>query len=211
MSLTIIGDVHGKYTQYARICKKYPYTLQLGDLGFEYSALKVNTEKHRFFPGNHDNYDTYESYGGNIGDFGCDLHGGVNFFFVRGAFSIDVLFRQAHLQQTGQKTWWANEELSFSEMMSCYNLYTTVKPRTVITHTAPTSIIQEIGDESIMEKFGWGGGYTSKTAELLEAMLEAWQPKLWVFGHFHQKWEMKTESTKFICVPELGTYTIDDK
>jgi hypothetical protein len=53
--LAIIGDIHGKKDIHENIMREYEYTLQIGDLGFDYSYLdSYDSSKHMFFPGNHD-------------------------------------------------------------------------------------------------------------------------------------------------------------
>ena len=91
MPIRVIGDVHGKYVPYSKICReaeqKGLHTLQLGDMGFSYGHFKhfgFEPEKHFFFGGNHDNYDTINNYPNNIGDFGQREYPGGSFFFVRG-------------------------------------------------------------------------------------------------------------------------------
>jgi hypothetical protein len=51
MSITIIGDVHGKYKRYHEIIREkdhHPYTIQLGDFGFDYGTVfNVDDQKHK--------------------------------------------------------------------------------------------------------------------------------------------------------------------
>ena len=65
--LMIVGDIHGHYTEYLEAIRLANYSLQLGDLGFNYAPLVNNQKwspaKHKFLPGNHDNYSKTEVYG----------------------------------------------------------------------------------------------------------------------------------------------------
>ena len=87
---TAIGDVHGKYDLYLDICGVKERTLQIGDLGFRYGCLEnLDPESHKIVAGNHDNYDTIAQFPNYLGDWGFHTLGGTEFFFLRGAYSID--------------------------------------------------------------------------------------------------------------------------
>jgi hypothetical protein len=105
MSLTVIGDVHQKYGGYVVKTEKAEHSLQLGDMGFDYRYLTqyIDPERHKFFGGNHENYDTLLNDPPKhcIGDYGMYTHGGTPFFYIRGGYSIDL-----HYRILGQ-SWWA--------------------------------------------------------------------------------------------------------
>ena len=102
--LRIIGDVHGwidkkyphKYsykhsTSYLDITKGCEYSIQLGDMGFNYKPLQKLKPRghHIFFPGNHDNYDSLKKvddiYFSSTGmNFGYDNHGGISYGYDAG-------------------------------------------------------------------------------------------------------------------------------
>lgn len=206
MPLTIIGDVHGKIPSYLKICSKHEYTIQLGDMGFRYDQINLDPKNHIFFPGNHENFHTIEYCPNYIGRYGVYTHGGVKFFYVGGAFSIDISFRVCDYIRGGPKTWDWREELTLKEMMGCLYLYKKERPDIVISHTCPTSIEKLVGNRKIMETYGWDD-LECRTSQLLQIMLEEHAPKEWVFGHFHVPWKKEINKTKFRCVPELGVYT----
>ena len=211
MALVVIGDVHGRIKEYQKIANQFEYTLALGDVTFNYSDIQLDPSRHLINLGNHNNYDTaYLCPNVLKGEFGLRTHGGVEFFFVRGAFSIDLVHRQINYLNSGHKTWWEQEELSLTNMINCLESYKNAQPKTVLTHTCPASVKDLISNPKIMVEFGWTREHTSKTQELLELMFEAHQPELWVFGHFHTYFEEEINGTKFICLPELGTLTIED-
>ena len=64
-NVTLIGDLHGKYKRYHEIIRekdRHPYTIQLGDFGFDYRTLdNVDPKNHVFIGGNHENYDKINS------------------------------------------------------------------------------------------------------------------------------------------------------
>ena len=52
----IVGDVHGKFDGYINLIKDCEYSLQVGDMGFNYEQLSaLNPSKHQFMGGNQDN------------------------------------------------------------------------------------------------------------------------------------------------------------
>jgi predicted phosphodiesterase len=210
-TLRIIGDVHAKFQDYIALTKGCDYSIQVGDMGFDYSELRaINQDNHKFIGGNHDNYDRY--YGSPYvvestmnKDYGTATHGGLDFFFLRGGFSIDWKQRQKSYLMGGAKSYWDNEELSMEEMEMALWQYQKMKPDVVITHECPRSISQYVGDNKILEMFGYNPQrFTTKTSELLEMMFQSHQPKRWYFGHYHNNWASKINGTRFGCIDELS-------
>ena len=215
MKLRIIGDVHGKFQDYIALTKECDYSIQVGDMGFNYSELRVvSKDDHKFIGGNHDNYDKYYGSPHALGstitigmgkDFGIATHGGLDFFFLRGGFSIDWKQRQKSYLMGGAKSYWDNEELSMEEMEMALWQYQKMKPDVVITHECPRSISQYVGDNKILEMFGYNPQrFTTKTSELLEMMFQSHQPKRWYFGHYHNNWGAEINGTQFRCIDELS-------
>lgn len=208
--VTFIGDCHGKYPYYFKICDKYEYTYQVGDMAFDYRPLMViDPSKHKFHPGNHDNYDTWEKSPHSIDSYGNKNFGlvelnGVRFFFIRGGHSIDRKYR------TQGRDYWSNEELNYTQMDECYNEYLKIKPDIVVSHEVPTPICHLIGNPGILIEFGYDGLWTSNTAKFLESLRYIHQPKLWIHGHFHKQYQMTYEGTKFVGLAELGTYEVNN-
>jgi hypothetical protein len=221
--LRVIGDVHaqfglddlmaGKPTPYLGRIADAPYSVQIGDMGDEetYARLvaEVDAERHRFFPGNHEQYDHLPPH--SLGDFGpCSL-GGVDFFFVRGARSADrdKLLRLG--AEMGRTLWYPQEELTVDQMSAAEAEYLRARPTIVLTHDAPTEIA----------RFAWQHArrlsrpnpnarfVPSRTNDFLARLLERHAPKLWLFGHHHRDWRYREENTLFLCVGELSCVDID--
>lgn len=201
--IRFIGDVHGshkngKWATYLDLIENVQNSVQIGDLGFAYWFLqdeKVNEDNHKFFGGNHDNYDLYFNSPYSLGDYGLKTLGNVSFYFVRGAFSVDHAWRTPHVNV------WSNEELSQKEFKAIIDDYAEVKPDLMVTHDCPNSVRDKILSE------GGGIGYgkiQTKTGQALQTMLELHAPKTWIFGHWHMKLEYQIGDTKFICLSELG-------
>ena len=188
--LRIIGDVHGHKERYLRLTEKAECSIQLGDMAFDYDFLRsTDPNKHKFFGGNHDNYDKID-VSHHLGNHG--IHTIPNFgdiFFVRGAYSIDW-----HLRTEGLD-WWRQEELNHQEAGMAMDAYREAKPKFVITHGCPYSITGDVTSSAWIKR--------TRTGSLLQAMLEEHQPETWVFGHYHKSWSAKIGRTKFICLDEL--------
>lgn len=198
--ITVIGDVHGKYDRYHKIIRRtedYPYTVQLGDFGFRYDTLdNVDSTKHLIIPGNHDNYDRCYNYPHFLGDYGYTSLNKVEFFYYRGAYSIDRQYRTIGID------WWENEQVDIEGFMKARELYYTVKPDIVITHDAPMDIVPyllPLGSKIYENNTNWS----------LSELFKIHQPKIWLFGHYHQSWNMKVDGTNFKCLNELETYNLE--
>lgn len=197
--ITLIGDVHGKYEKYHRILSRQeenPYTLQIGDFGFKYDTLKnVDSTKHLILPGNHDNYDTCYNYPHFMYDYGYTSLNRVEFFYYRGAYSIDKQYRTIGID------WWENEQVSIDQFMKARELYREIKPDIMISHDCPDFLASMyIGPDGRM--------FENLTTWALGELYKVHQPKLWIHGHWHFSKTTIYENTKFICLAELETYRL---
>jgi predicted phosphodiesterase len=196
MTTLFIGDVHGKTDQYAHLLEIYKdqvdQTIQLGDFGFAKQHIwhheNIDPTKHKVLFGNHDD-PHYLRASHSLGDFGVYQ----DFFFIRGADSIDKHHRVAY------KTWWPEEELNWKQWNDCIKLYEETKPRIIISHDCPESLK--------IEKFGYHT--QSFTNRGLQECFERHQPDFWFFGHYHQSIIKTIENTTFICLDELEVYKFE--
>lgn len=166
-------------------------SIQLGDMGifrkqcYEYiPAMKV----HKFIRGNHDNPELCKKHPNYLGDVGYVDK--LEMFYVSGGFSID------RDRRTEGVDWWQDEEISYSELKQSIEKYGDVKPRIVISHEAPSVIVNLI--HSHHNKFN-----PSRTQSALQAMFDIYKPDLWIFGHHHKKVEKKVNRTLFVGLNEL--------
>jgi predicted phosphodiesterase len=208
--ITVIGDVHGKQPNHLDLIEHHDYTLQLGDLGFNYDYLKnVDHTKHKFFAGNHDNYDMLDGCKHNIGDYGVHVLNHVEFYFVRGAFSIDWPWRISQEQKGFGKSWWGEEQLSLIQAGECLEEYADTKPDLVITHSLPRQLAERVGNPGALKAYGYDPDtFTTNTQELLQSMFEVHQPDIWICGHMHKSYRVKLNGTHFIGLNELETYDL---
>lgn len=198
-NVTLIGDLHGKYRRYHEILRekdRYPHTIQLGDFGFDYDTLKnVDAKNHVFIGGNHDNYDKVNETPHYLGDFGytVDFHG-LDFFFFRGAYSIDKAYRTAGV------SWWSDEQVKIERFFEARELYRSIKPDVMLTHDCPASIVPLLLPPHATI-------YENQTSYYLEELFNIHQPKLWRFGHYHKSWQSTINGTHFKCLNELEIET----
>jgi predicted phosphodiesterase len=197
MSITLIGDVHGKYARYHKIIRQteyVPYSIQIGDFGFKYDTLKnVDPKNHVFIGGNHDNYEVVNDVPNYLGDYGYMVNfNGINFFFFRGAYSIDRQYRTIGVD------WWQQEQLKIEDFIKARELYRGVKPDIVLTHDCPQSLYPYLLPPGAKI-------YENITSWALEELFNIHQPKIWRFGHFHKSWNMTINGTNFRCLNELET------
>jgi predicted phosphodiesterase len=216
-SVRLIGDAHGKTDQYLKIASEAEYSIQLGDMGFDYSKLKaLDPNKHLFIPGNHENYDAAFDCEYNIGCYGGVPNKILNdWFFVRGAISIDMLARVHEYMNGGPKTWWYEEELLEEELKDAVKLYAKSKPRVMLTHDCPILAKKWMRNKSRMldlTRFGFKKrDIDCRTQVYLQKMFDAHEPELWVFGHYHRSVDFKIGNTRFICLNELEYIDVDTR
>jgi predicted phosphodiesterase len=192
--ITVIGDVHGKYKRYHEIIReteRHPYTVQLGDFGFDYGTVfNVDDEKHKIIGGNHDHYGRIIHIPHYLGDFGYSCLNGVSFFYYRGAYSIDQKYRTVGID------WWPEEQVNVEGFMKARELYRATKPDIVITHDCPESISPYLLNPGAQI-------FQNQTGYFLQEFFNIHQPKMWLFGHYHRSWKMNINGTDFQCLNEL--------
>lgn len=190
--MIFIGDVHGKYEEYVTLSQRSGSSIQVGDMGFDYSHMKnLCPANHVFISGNHDDQNKIENCHNYLGRFGESYLPEIGaFFFVGGAYSIDQRYR------IEGKSWWRNEELSHDECNEALHQYDICMPSIVVSHDCPqkaSSALFGITDRSM-------------TRNILSEMFSRWKPKLWVFGHWHKSARIKINGTQFVCLDELETF-----
>jgi hypothetical protein len=202
---TAIGDVHGKYGKYIDILKNCHHSVQVGDMGFNYSFFdqivpRIDSNRHVFFGGNHDNYDKYEDCEYAMGDFGYYMVGDIPFYYIRGERSIDRSYRKIGID------WWSEEEMEYKVLERCIKAYEINKPKIVLSHGCPSSITElvTVGNRYHMLR-------PSVTSVALQRMLDVHRPNLWIFGHHHRSFEIEIEGTVFRGLNELETFDVTEK
>lgn len=196
MSITVIGDAHGKYDRYVKMARKRDYTVQIGDLGFKYGCLNnLDPDRHKVVGGNHDKYPSLVEWPHYLGDYGMASLGGVDFFFYRGAYSIDRQYRTIGFD------WWEEEQLKIEDFMKAREVYREAKPDVVLTHDCPESITPMLLPPGAQI-------YQNTTSWALQELLNIHRPKMWIFGHYHVSKRIPLGETEFVCLDELEALEI---
>lgn len=202
-----IGDVHGKFGPYKSIIKNHINTIQVGDMGIGFRDPMLDKsfrnppynamlkDGHRFIRGNHDNPNSCRFHSQWIKD--GTIEGDV--MFIGGATSIDREWR------IKDYTWWEDEELSIQELGLMADIFRSQRPRVMVTHECPQSIADTMLAEFNMAKFN----DASATRQAFQVMLEAHQPDIWIFGHWHVSFDKMINGTRFVCLNELETKEIE--
>jgi Calcineurin-like phosphoesterase len=209
LKIIVIGDVHAATKSYQKLIRKLPpgqRSIQIGDMGigFPGAGLHKMSEDHKWFRGNHDNPEKCRRTTNYLGDWGYLEQDKL--FWVAGGYSIDRAMRVVDV------SWWADEELSYSELQKAIDTYKEVRPEFVLSHEAPS-----IAGKALL--LGLVGPYfaeklecsMSRTAEALQHMLDCHQPKEWVFGHYHidKTFFVANCKTKFTCVGIMSQYELE--
>jgi len=208
MSLVLIGDIHDRIPEYLRLLSTLPpgvRSIALGDMylgrpGVHFPEL---SPEHKFLRGNHDDPALCRMHPDYLGDFGYlpddDL------FFASGA-------KTASFRVLGNsKYWYADEEVSDSDLNEAIALYKETRPKLVISHTAPSEgakeILKDLNGSYFLNKHG---DVESRTSRALQEMFEAHQPSAWYFGHFHLNREFLIGDTNFSCLAEMAISQVSE-
>jgi hypothetical protein len=209
MIVRYIGDVHGKYDPYKKIIRDCDRSIQVGDLGVGFyspcrmtGALKsmqnpphqaMTEGSHRFIRGNHDNPLICRGHSQSISD--GTIEGDT--MYIGGALSIDRQWRTEGLD------WWADEELSYTELDRLITIYSAYQPHVMVTHDCPESHATNLvrGYEKTR--------YPSRTREAFQSMIETHRPEVWIHGHWHVDLDVTIDNTRFICLGELSYIDLD--
>jgi len=184
---------------------EYP-TIQLGDMGMGFHAGKdkfleeflENTDlNHRFIRGNHDDPAACKASKFWIPDGLVEN----NIMYVGGAWSIDRQYRTEGID------WWPDEELSIQELHKVIETYAMTRPEIMVSHDCPLSVSKSL---FVDRGLALGGPQiNTKTGLALQSMLEVYQPRIWIFGHWHHTVIEKIGGTTFICLNELDVCDIN--
>jgi hypothetical protein len=216
MIIRFIGDVHGKYNQYHRIVRDSPYrTHQVGDMGigfrrWPHGDLAPNpsfdlmvAHGATFHRGNHDNPANCARHKQCIPD-GTVVD---NIMYIGGGVSVDRAYRIEGY------SWWSDEELSQHRLDMLVSEFAVIEPEIMVTHECPQFIAEAIVGRMVNSKTGdpmkLDPRNASRTRVAFNEMAYVHHPKLWIFGHWHEPFDMTFDGTRFICLPELATIDID--
>ena len=210
MNIRFIGDVHGKFTRYRKLIRGVDNSIQVGDFGVGFRNTTTDKEcgnppfdamakgQHLFIRGNHDNPSACKRHPFWIRD-GGSAFGRDDIFCVGGASSIDKHRRVENYD------WWHDEELSYGQLCNVMDIYEIVKPRIVVSHECPESVICRITHERGIVKYD----YPCTTRKCFDNMLEIHKPDLWVHGHWHLSSHIVHKGVEIISLGELEYVDLD--
>jgi predicted phosphodiesterase len=193
MQQLFLGDIHGQFHRIESTLRRFEKVpdwknlYQVGDfgLGFQHPDRepKFMGERVHFIRGNHDDPKRCGAHPNYLGDYGYQK----GIFYVGGAWSIDWACRMIG------RDWWPDEELSLPQLNNAIELYRKIKPKVVMSHTCPESIV---GLLSGSHKIYSG----QRTEAALQSMLDIHRPETWVFGHWHFPFDRVIGGTRFVCL-----------
>jgi hypothetical protein len=219
MKLAVFGDVHAYWEELnitiARVVRRYPNIhrfIQVGDWGYKMhnrGPLKLSSKflddqeltiaasvpKH-WCDGNHDNHEQLALDNGLWQpDWRYQSRGSVltvgehNIMFFGGASSIDKDHRV-----TGA-TWWPQESIKYTQVAKAleYNQ----KVDIIISHEFPLAFPYA----------SWKDDFGKSDREGLQALLDHFKPRLWIFGHHHDYKHGETNGTLWACAPIIEQRT----
>lgn len=198
-----IGDVHGYFEEYFNHLKVFgsQKSIQLGDFGFGFGKNIPGSwdMNHRFIRGNHDDPAACNAHPNHLGNYGVTEDG---IFFVGGGYSIDATWRKSVQHEYSYPIWWEDEEIAESEFEKILKLYETTKPKIVVSHDCPSEI------RVTLPTIKNSSSFRNRTSDgLLSAMFKVHSPELWVFGHYHESFDLLSiEGTRFVCLKELEVF-----
>ena len=209
-TIRFIGDVHGKVDRYKEIVQggANDITIQVGDFHVEYGdevswCSKADLPKtgmdNYIIPGNHDDWewilkhakdpitDAPFFYSGTLDYFSSNLH----ICWVAGAASVD---------KNHNPDWNPNEEMGMAQALQIADCYKNEWENidVIVSHDCPYQILFDMYHSSQVEK--------TKTNELLQHMFDTKAPKLWVFGHHHQRFVRIIGDTTFVGLGECDYF-----
>lgn len=181
--MIFIGDVHGQYGRYFQLCKKYRQTIQLGDLGSNYSMIESNLPiSHKFIWGNHDYLYEAEACKNFIPD-GTTVR---DMMFIGGA---DHFVHKERLKKTPGLDW-----------VNIRDKYEQARPRIMVTHDCPSTAGR------LMDR--WGDYIPDRFSSFFDELFQIHQPEYWVFGHWHQSRSFLADGCRFRCVDILEVFEL---
>lgn len=204
--LRLIGDIHGQFDIWKNeLIAGCDRSVQVGDFGigfplsgpdddgiFETTTYPsdVDSSKHRFIRGNHDDPSKCKTLPAYIADGHTERIGTTRIMYIGGALSIDKAYRIPGL------SWWEDEELSYPKLDRMIDIYCSWKPDLLITHECPEFISDTVLRSINRTKFNM----QSRTRNAFQLMFDEYKPSAWYFGHWHNTYQNEHFGTYFRCL-----------
>lgn len=190
--------------------------------------LKLNDEMKNinsivfFIRGNHDDPDYFDGKTVDmsnlkaIPDYSIIRLKGTNVLCVGGAISIDRKWREKEeLRSYSKRTlYWPEEGLMYDEEKLKEIKEKGIKVDIIITHTAPKCFYGSFNNENSLDSF-YFYDFDLKAdkekedeiaAKLYDYVIKNFNPKLWIYGHFHKYNEKMVKNTMTFALPYIDNY-----
>lgn len=185
--IRFVGDVHGKFNEFMPLIHPTATTIQVGDFGFGFVTIPDLPNNLFILRGNHDSPKLMERHTHTLNYSGLLYGDKTSIGYVAGAYSRD------RSQRIEGVDWWADEELSYSEIEAAIEFLKEERPPIIVTHDCPDFIY----------------GQNSLTSSGLSWLFSVYQPKVWVFGHHHKHFDSVIGETRFVGLAELGVFDLN--
>lgn len=229
MRIALIGDVHGEFgaldTLLRRACDEQEIVaaVQVGDFGFFEHQLPSKPPFHFPVPvyaicGNHEDHDYLERA---RREGLVERWAAANLIYQAraslaqiGSLGIGFIGGALHMNQPQRRH--GGNVITPDQTDRALGLFGSAQPDLIVSHSCPAGI--GIGMRSSPD-MAWGvaehvllAGYDpGPHDDCGEAQLtHLWRnlrkrPRLWCFGHFHQRREIVLHGTRFMCLPRIRT------
>jgi len=200
MKITVCGDIHSDLKSFDRVLSNAKsHVVQVGDLGIGYhenDKYDPFTQFHcdygwSFIHGNHDDPNLCNRYQNYLGRYHYDRY--LNILYISGGYTPV----KSQDNEYSSDKWVKEEQLNETEFQHVHYLTRKFRPNTIISHSCPYFIAKNLGFDQY-----------SKTKAGLEKTYNIWQPKNWIFGHFHKDFNRTIVNrhskrvTNFRCIPK---------
>lgn len=210
--IRFIGDIHAHWAGYATVIANVDYTFQVGDFGmgfpgYDFPEFMLKTPGvHRFIRGNHDDPAACKKHPWYLGDYGYlaefgDYKGGIG--YIGGAWTPDFYKRTEGID------WWNDEELEYRALDKAIFMVEALRPKILVTHDCPRELKKKyLGRNRYLDNNG-DRFRDTRTDNALQVLFERHQPDIWIFGHYHYRFDDRINGTRFICLEKFGVLDIE--
>jgi Icc-related predicted phosphoesterase len=202
MKILAVGDIHSNFNAFNTLIevKQPDIVFQCGDNGYFWvgkqakGLIKPGNSKVYLIPGNHEDWNMYESIVGRHSKHPVEVESNVFYcpigsiielngkrvMFLGGADSIDKRYRTFGYDYFPQEIL-DQKDLDFVLSQNKVDI--------IISHTCP-SVFE-------VPKYSFTDMVADPTRKVLDIVLEKLKPDLWIFGHWHEFLQGRIDNTNW--------------